>query len=108
MGVQLPESIAAFFRVSNGADVSALKRCFTEDAVVSDERHAYRGQKAIQAWLQEAQHKYAYRVEPLDFVVQGSHVEVRAMVSGRFPGSPVELAHVFRLRGESIESLEIH
>jgi len=67
----------------------------------------HRGHAAIQAWLREAQRKYAYTVEPLDVVQQDSNVNVRAKVSGNFPGSPVELNHVFRLNGDRIDFLEI-
>jgi len=107
MNVQLPDSIAAFFAVSNGANASALERCFTESAVVRDENHTHQGHDAIRAWLREAKRKYAYTVEPLDVVQQDATVKVRAKVSGNFPGSPVELDHVFRLTGGRIEFLEI-
>ena len=107
MNVQLPDSIAAFFEVSNGAKPSVLERCFTENAVVHDENHTHQGHDAIRAWLLEAKRKYAYTVEPLDVVQQDSTVKVCAKVSGNFPGSPVELDHVFRLTGGRIEFLEI-
>jgi ketosteroid isomerase-like protein len=108
MSFQLTDSITTFFQVSNGAEISALRHCFTEDAVVHDEGQTYQGHEAIQAWLREAQRKYAYSIEPLDVVHQGSSVKVRAKVAGNFPGSPVELEHVFQLAGGRIESLEIH
>jgi len=107
MSVQLPDSIASFFRVSNGAEASELRHCFTGNAVVRDEGHTHQGHEAIQAWLLEARRKYAYSVEPLEVTQQGSSVKVRAKVSGNFPGSPVQLEHVFRLTGDKIESLEI-
>lgn len=109
MSIDLPDSIATFFQVSNGsAEASALRDCLDEQAVVRDEGHTHRGYEAIQAWLLEAKRKYAYSVEPLRVVRQGSSVKVHARVSGNFPGSPVELEHVFRLTGGKIESLEIH
>jgi len=107
MNVQLPDSIAAFFEVSNGAEASALEQCFTEGAVVQDENRTHRGHDAIRAWLREARRKYGYTVEPLDVVQQDSTVTARAKVSGNFPGSPVELNYVFRLTGGRIEFLEI-
>lgn len=108
MSVQLPDSITIFFQVSNGAEVSALRHCFTEDAVVRDESHTHQGHEAIQTWLLEARRKYAYSVEPLDIEQQGSNAKVQAKVTGNFPGSPVRLEHVFQLAGGRIESLEIH
>jgi hypothetical protein len=71
MSIDLPDSIATFFQMSNGS-------------------------------------AEAFTVEPLRVAQQGSSVRVRARVSGNFPGSPVELEHVFRLGGGKIESLEIH
>ena len=107
MNVQLPESIASFFEVSNGARVPALEQCFTENAVVQDENQTHQGHDAIRRWLREARRKYAYTVEPLDVVQRDSTVKVRARVSGNFPGGPVELNHVFRLTEGRIEFLEI-
>jgi hypothetical protein len=107
MNVQLPDSIASFFQASNGSKAPALEQAFTENAVVHDENRTHQGHDAIRAWLREAKRKYAYTVEPLDVVHQGSTVKVRTRVSGNFPGSPVELIHVFRLTGGRIESLEI-
>lgn len=107
MNIQLPASIATFFEVSNGADVSALERCFAGNAVVHDENHRHLGHEAIRAWLQEAKRKYVYTVEPLDATQQDSTVKVLARVSGNFPGSPVELTHVFRLGDGRIEELKI-
>jgi SnoaL-like protein len=107
MNLKMPDSIASFFEVSNGASALALERFLTENAVVHDENQTHRGHEAIRAWLQEAKHKYAYTVEPLHAFQRDSTVTVRARVSGNFPGSPVELNHVFRLTGGKIEFLEI-
>jgi hypothetical protein len=107
MSVELPDPIASFFAVSNGADPAALERCFTDDALVRDERQTHQGRTAIAAWLREVQRKLAYRAEPLHAAREGSLVRVRARVTGTFPGSPVELDHVFRLGNGGIESLEI-
>jgi len=107
VNVQLPDAIATFFEVSNGADPSALEQCFTRNAVVQDENQVHQGIDGIEAWLRDAQHKYACTVEPLDVVRQASTVSVRARVSGNFPGSPVELNHVFQLTNGRIERLEI-
>ena len=108
MNIRLPDSIATFFEVSNGAEISALRHCFTETAVVRDEGHTHEGHEAIQTWLFEAQRKYAYSVEPIDFAREGPMVKVCARVAGNFPGSPVQLEQVFRVAGGKIRSLEIH
>src|SRR5262245_60521144 len=107
MNIPLPHSVAAFFAASNRADISTLEHCFTDDAVVHDEDRVHRGHEAIRAWLREAQRRYAFTAEPLTAVERGPAVDVRAKVSGNFPGSPAELTYVFRLTGGRIEFLEI-
>jgi hypothetical protein len=37
----------------------------------------------------------------------GNEVTVRARLTGKFPGSPVELDHIFKLSNDKIASLEI-
>jgi hypothetical protein len=37
----------------------------------------------------------------------GDKVTVRARLTGAFPGSPVELDHIFKLSNDKIASLEI-
>jgi hypothetical protein len=108
MTITLPAPLALYFEVSNGADDVHLTDCFTPDAVVRDEHHAHQGLEAIRLWLREARRKYQHRVEPLRLTRDGARVTVAGQVSGNFPGSPVQLDHVFELRGDKIQSLEIH
>lgn len=107
MKPDLPEAIALFFTVSNGADTADLVRCFTGDAVVSDEGRTYRGYEAIVSWMRGTRATFDYAVEPLNVVQDGERVRVAAEVAGNFPGSPVRLDHVFGLQGGKIQSLEI-
>jgi len=107
MNIQLPSSIATFFKVSNGADASALGDCFASDAIVHDEDHTYQGLEAIQAWRRAAKRKYTYTVEPLESAQEGASVQVRAQVTGNFPGSPAQLEYLFQLADAKIEALEI-
>ena len=78
-----------------------------QDAVVVDERQTYRGHDAIQSWRREAREKFEYTVEPVNVSRQGDRITVMANVVGNFPGSPVQLDHVFELAGDKIQSLEI-
>jgi hypothetical protein len=102
----LPPPIAAYF-AANTADVDRVARCFTESAVVIDERREHRGRPAIARWKAETTAKYHYTSEPLTIDVSGREVSVRARVSGDFPGSPVELLYRFTLEDDSISRLEI-
>lgn len=107
MSIPLPNAVAAFFAASNGTADAGLRHCFAEHASVRDENHTHRGIAAIEAWLRQTQSRFTYSVEPLDAALDGDTLKVRAKVSGNFPGSPVELEHGFRLRGDLIEALEI-
>ena len=108
MHLQLPPAITTFFEVSNGATDEALTHCFASDAVVRDEAHTYQGQAAIHAWLCAAQDKYTYHTEPFAVVQEGANVQVRATVTGTFPGSPAQLTYSFQVADDKIIALEIN
>jgi ketosteroid isomerase-like protein len=103
----LPKPIADYFAAEAKEDAAALARCFAEDGVVKDEGHTFRGPAAIRKWNADARNKYHHRVEPLRATERDGRTVVVARVSGSFPGSPLELDHVFRLEGEKIGTLEI-
>jgi len=103
---ELPAPVADYFAYET-SDPAALARCFTEDALVADERHEHRGRAAIAAWNTEANAKYAFETEVLETEVDGHCVTVRAKITGTFPGSPIELRFRFTLAGGLIASLQI-
>ncbi len=103
----LPDPLPVYFEISNGSDIVQIDHCFTPDAVVVDEGQTYKGHDAIQSWKREAQRKFEYTVEPVSFSRDGDLLKVTANVVGNFPGSPVQLDHVFGLAGDRIKSLEI-
>jgi hypothetical protein len=75
---------------------------------VHDDGQHHRGKKAIGPWKEAADAKYSYVSEPLTASTEGDTVNVRAKLTDNFPGSPVELIHVFQLANNTIQSLEIH
>ncbi|WP_081760349.1 nuclear transport factor 2 family protein [Bordetella petrii] len=107
MALSLPDPISAYFELSNGSDTVRVDYCFTQDAVVVDERRTHRGHEAIQSWKREARKKFEYTVEPVNVSREGDRITVLANVVGNFPGSPVQLDHVFELADDKIKSLEI-
>lgn len=107
MSIHLPDAVSIFFDVSNGADASGLRHILAADAVAHDEGRTHEGCQAIQAWLQEAQRKYQYHVAPMAVRSQDEWVTVVTKASGNFPGSPLQLEHVFRMTGDLIQSVEI-
>ena len=107
MSVSLPAAIAAYFEAAHRTDTALLTQCFAPDAVVQDEGRMHRGHDAIAAWKMAARQKFDYTVEPIGVSADGDRVIVAANVVGNFPGSPVQLDHVFRLASDQIASLEI-
>jgi len=106
MAIELPGPIAAYFTADRG-DGEAVARCFTADAVVTDEGQDHRGRAAIAAWKAAASKQYRYTVEPVALETQGGTAVVTAHVAGDFPGSPVDLRYVFALDGDGIAALDI-
>jgi ketosteroid isomerase-like protein len=104
--IDLPTPIAAYFAAdTTGAE--AVARCFTDVAVVIDERQEYRGRTAIARWKAEASARFRYSVERLGVHVSGDQTTVTGRLTGDFPGSPVELQYRFTLEGDKIARLEI-
>lgn len=105
--MRLPDTIASFFAIGNGADPAGLRDCFTADAVVRDERHTHTGIAAIEAWLAAARAASEWRAEPFGIAGDAGHPVVQVHLSGSFPGSPVTLAYRFEMRDDRIAALEI-
>lgn len=106
MSIALPSPIARYFDADqrNGVDIAD---CFAADAIVRDEGVLHRGVEAIRAWKESASAKYTYKVVPMSMVEDNGLITVSGMVSGNFPGSPVDLRYGFRLAGGRIAELEI-
>jgi hypothetical protein len=107
MPISLPKPIASYFAAEKAEDAGALVGCFTGDGVVRDEGGTFTGRAAIARWNADARAKYHHTVVPLSATENDGVIVVLARVAGDFPGSPVELQHVFRLEGGQIASLEI-
>ncbi|WP_426754746.1 nuclear transport factor 2 family protein [Myxococcus sp. Y35] len=103
---RLPAPVAGYF-AHETTSPAAVARCFTEDALVVDERHEHRGRAAIEAWNAAANGKYKLTTELLAAESDGPRATVRAKVAGNFPGSPIELRFRFTLAGGLISRLEI-
>jgi hypothetical protein len=58
-------------------------------------------------WKQAVEAKYRYVLQTVNAQTHGDKVPVRARLTGEFPGSPVELDHIFKLSKDKIASLEI-
>jgi len=107
MSVDLPKPIAAYIAAENRDDTEALAQCFADQAVVRDEGQTIEGLAAIKLWKAESKRKYQHTIEPLALVHRDGNTIVTNRLTGKFPGSPVELQFIFRLEGDKIASLEI-
>lgn len=95
--MHLPSPIRTYFDADGEPEGDAPMSAFATDAVVEDEGNAYRGCAAIESWWRNAKAKTRHIAEPLTIADKGDVTEVRARVSGNFPGSPAELTFAFRL-----------
>jgi hypothetical protein len=107
MGISLPKPIEIYFASEDLHDPTAIDRCFAADATVRDERRTIEGLDAIKAWRIETGKKYNHTIEPFAIAERDGKVIVSGKVTGNFPGSPINLDHVFQLENDRIVSLEI-
>lgn len=105
--MQLPEPIQRYFDVDPDQDAAGLGAAFAADAVVRDEGNSYRGLSEIEAWWRDARRTYEFKAVPFEQREIDGLVQVRALVTGNFPGSPATLTYRFALGGEGIAALEI-
>lgn len=107
MSLQLPVAVETYFDVSNGGDLSQLASCFCSHARVFDENKTHEGIQAIDVWQREVRRAFSFEVQPLQAMQGEGRLTVIARLTGHFPGSPVQLSHVFTLESDRIASLEI-
>lgn len=105
MTLAVPEPVAAYLAAEAAKNADAISRCFAQNGAVRDEGRGIAG--AIRQWKAAADAKYQYVLEMVNVQTLGDLVTVRARLTGEFPGSPVELDHLFKLSGDKIASLEI-
>ena len=104
---KLDGPIANYIAAANTRDIDAVTACFTDGAVVHDEKQDRRGIAAIREWAEEVSAKYRPTVEVLGVTQTGSKTVLAGRVSGDFPNSPLELRYAFTVNGGKIERLEI-
>ena len=103
----MAQPVVAYLAAEEAKDAQALSRCFAEDGSVHDEGQDYHGRAAILRWKEEADAKYRYVLQPISARTEGETTTVLARLTGDFPGSPVDLNHIFTVSHNEIVSLEI-
>ena len=103
----LPKPIATYVSAENSGDTTLFDECFADNAVVRDENETHRGLAEIKKWKAETKKKYQHTVDPLSASEKDGRFIVTNRLTGKFPGSPIELEFMFTLEGDKIVSLEI-
>lgn len=93
----LAPAIVEYINAANARDTTRVGSFFAEDAHVFDEGHHQIGAQAIAHWMQDTARRYQARVEVLGVQQRTGKVLVQGLISGTFPGSPLELRYTFRL-----------
>jgi ketosteroid isomerase-like protein len=107
MAIKLPEIIKKYVAASNKHDVKSIVACFSDDALVHDEREGHRGKEAIEGWTVKTIEKYKFQFKPLNVKADAAEIVVAVEVSGTFDGSPVTLYYHFTIKKDKILSLAI-
>ena len=95
----LPIPLAEWVAAKNAHDVEAQVACFSADASVDDEGTIVRGTDAVRGWVARVTAAYDLTVDPTGYEggADGPGV-LSALVSGSFPGSPLEFRYHVTLR----------
>lgn len=104
--INLPKPVAAYFRAEQEKNAEAVSRCFTADALVTDEGHTYHGVSEIQAWIAESFSKFDFTNHPFAVEEKEGKILVTSRLEGNFPGSPIDLKFIFQLSDDKITTLE--
>lgn len=105
--IHTPDAVVRYFDACNRFDAPSAAACFTSDAVVHDEGHHHIGTEAITRWVSQTSESYQPNSTVLSTHEKGNIIAVKARVSGKFPGSPLELEFEFTLRDQKISELKI-
>lgn len=104
--LDLPVPLAAWVAAKNAHDVEGQVACFAAGASVDDEGETVVGTEAVRAWAARVTAAYDLTVEPSGFAGDPDGTGVlTAMVSGNFPGSPLEFRYHLTLADGLITSL---
>lgn len=103
----IPQPVAAYLVAEKAKDAQALAHCFAEDGTAHDEGKDYHGRAAIERWKDAADAQYHFVLEPIGAKTEGDTTTVLTRLTGDFPGSPIELSHIFTISNNEIVSLEI-
>jgi len=105
--IDLPAVAREYFVAANSLNIDSTAALFADEAVVTDEGKRIYGREAIHEWIARTMREFSVTATPEHVVVHDGVIAVTALVSGRFPGSPVRLTFRFTMAGDRIAGLEI-
>ena len=102
--MNLPKVVSDLVEAQNNFDSVTYANCFSETAVVFDERKTHNGRTEIQDWIAKANDKYKTVMKPIGYEETGTTSVLTANVSGTFDGSPIVLKYHFEIANGQIQS----
>ena len=104
----IPEVVTRYFDTTARQDLETMVGLFTEDAVVIDEGHTYRGTAEIRGWKDGVASKYEYTTTLISGEITGDDTYLLVnRLEGNFPGGVADLKFRFSVAGDKIRHLEI-
>jgi hypothetical protein len=107
LSADLPGVAGEYFAAANSLNIDRTTALFTDEACVTDEGKSIYGRAAIHEWVARTIREFSVTATPEHVNVRDGLVAVTALVSGRFPGSPVRLTFRFTVAGDRIAGLDI-
>jgi ketosteroid isomerase-like protein len=103
-----PAMIARFMKAAAERDYAGLGECFTEDAIVSDERQTHRGRDEIRRWQEAGRAKWNYTATATDGeATSANQYRVAVHLEGNFPGGEADVDYRFTILDGLISELQI-
>jgi uncharacterized protein (TIGR02246 family) len=108
---QIPPVISEFIAASNKPDPSEFVDCFSEDAVVLDERQKRHGKEAIKKWSEDYHFGANVTLEPKEIREDKDEVIVTFKLNGDYDKTglpdPFLLDYHFHIKNNKIINLSI-
>jgi ketosteroid isomerase-like protein len=102
------EVVSRYFEADARRDDDAILALFADDAVVTDERRAWRGSAEIRDWRHGPVSKYEYTTTLASIDrIDHNHYRASGRIDGNFPGGTAALTWNFLLVEGLISRLEI-
>lgn len=104
---KVPRVVHRFVAAMNRADLIAASGCFTDDACVDEQFGRHHGRGGIQQWMLGVFRDFQPTLVPLRGIKSQADASLAVSLSGRFPGSPVQVDFHFHISGRRILRLTI-